>query len=220
MSEGTQQEQTQEDQNLQEAQDFFAQSMGRIKGQMQSDSAQLEGMMEQLPEESQAQVQEMTESYGEFEGVMDQAAQDAGVQEAMDEAAQEARPRREYRIPSAGSPVTRKRTARKRTAASRRTARVRAPTNRGSGASKIPPQATATRRRSRTRKATRASSPASSTWRSSLPRRARRPPWSPATPRTTPGRRKEAREEKSRGSASREGAVEGLSIRSRTPSAA
>ncbi len=43
MSEGTQntQQQTQE-QYLQEAQDFFGQSMGRIKGQMQSDSAQLD----------------------------------------------------------------------------------------------------------------------------------------------------------------------------------
>ena len=43
MSEETQnpQQQTQEDQYLQEAQDFFGQSMGRIKGQMQSDSAQL-----------------------------------------------------------------------------------------------------------------------------------------------------------------------------------
>ena len=93
MSEGTQnaQQQTQEDQYLQEAQDFFAQSMGRIKGRMQSDSAQLEGMMQQLPEESQAQVQEMTDSYSQFEGVMDQAAQDAGVQDSMDEAAQQAR---------------------------------------------------------------------------------------------------------------------------------
>ena len=55
MSEGTQnpQQQTQ-DQYLQQAQNFFAQSMGRIKGQMQSDSAQLENYMQQLPEESQA----------------------------------------------------------------------------------------------------------------------------------------------------------------------
>ena len=93
MTEGTQnpQQQTQEEQYLQEAQDFFGQSMGRIKGQMQSDSAQLESIMQELPEESQAQIQEMTDSYGQFEGVMDQAAQDAGVQERMDEAAQEAR---------------------------------------------------------------------------------------------------------------------------------
>src|SRR5215203_5609011 len=72
MSEGTQnlQQQTQ-DQYLQQAQDYFGQSMGRIKGQMQSDSAQLESIMQQLPEESQAQ--------------------DAGVQDTVDEAAQQAR---------------------------------------------------------------------------------------------------------------------------------
>ncbi|MBA2692286.1 MAG: hypothetical protein H0U65_07315, partial [Rubrobacter sp.] len=92
MSEATQNPQQQtEDQYLQEAQNFFGQSMGRIKGRMQSDSAQLESLMQQLPEESQAQVQEMTDSYSQFEGVMDQAAQDAGVQEVMDEAAQQSR---------------------------------------------------------------------------------------------------------------------------------
>ena len=92
MSEGTQntQQQTQ-DQYLQEAQEYFGQSMGRIKGRMQSDSAQLEGLMQQLPEESQAQVQEMTDSYAQFEATIDQAAQDAGVQDTVDEAAQQAR---------------------------------------------------------------------------------------------------------------------------------
>ncbi|MEJ7814081.1 MAG: hypothetical protein WKF53_02780, partial [Rubrobacter sp.] len=79
MSEGTQnpQQETQEQQYLQQAQDFYAQSMGRIKGQMQSDSAQLDSIMQQLPEESQAQIQEMTDSYSQFEGSIDQAAQDA-----------------------------------------------------------------------------------------------------------------------------------------------
>jgi hypothetical protein len=45
----TQEQQTQEQQYLQQAQDFYAQSMGRIKGQMQSDSAQLDSIMQQLP---------------------------------------------------------------------------------------------------------------------------------------------------------------------------
>ena len=92
MSEGTQnlQQQTQ-DQYLQQAQDYFGQSMGRIKGQMQSDSAQLESIMQQLPEESQAQIQEMTDSYAQFEGIIDQSAQDAGVQDTVDEAAQQVR---------------------------------------------------------------------------------------------------------------------------------
>ena len=92
MSEGTQnlQQQTQ-DQYLQEAQNFFGQSMGRIKGRMQSDSAQLESLMQQLPDEAQAQIQEMTDSYAQFEGTINQAAQDSGVQDVMDEAAEEAR---------------------------------------------------------------------------------------------------------------------------------
>src|SRR5215211_2991877 len=92
MTEGAQnlQQQT-EDQYLQQAQEYFAQSMGRIKGQMQSDSAQLEGVMQQLPAESQALIQEMTDSYTQFEGTIDQAAQDAGVQDTLDEAAEQAR---------------------------------------------------------------------------------------------------------------------------------
>src|SRR4028119_1339834 len=92
MSEQTQnlQQQTQ-DQGLQQAQDFFARSMGRIKGRMQSDSAQLEQFSQQLPEELQAQIQEMTDSYTQFGDNIDQATQDAGVQDVMEEEAQEAR---------------------------------------------------------------------------------------------------------------------------------
>jgi pyruvate/2-oxoglutarate dehydrogenase complex dihydrolipoamide acyltransferase (E2) component len=82
-------QQTQEGQYLQEAQDFFGQSMGRIKGRVQSDNAQLESIMQQLPEESQAQIQEMIDSYSEIEGTMDQAAQDTGVEDAMSQAAQQ-----------------------------------------------------------------------------------------------------------------------------------
>jgi hypothetical protein len=86
-----QQTQAREDPYLQQAQDFFARSMGRIKGRMQSDSAQLESFMQQLPEEYQAQIQEMTDSYALFGDSIDQATQDAGVQDVMEEEAQEAR---------------------------------------------------------------------------------------------------------------------------------
>ena len=65
--------------------------MGRIKGQMQSDSAQLQSFTQQLPPEAQAQVQQMTNSYSQFEGTIDQAAQDAGVQDTLEESAQQAR---------------------------------------------------------------------------------------------------------------------------------
>src|ERR687893_3152033 len=58
---------------------------------MQSDSAQLESVMQQFPEESQALIQEMTDSYTQFEGTIDRAAQDAGVEDTLEEAAQQAR---------------------------------------------------------------------------------------------------------------------------------
>lgn len=80
-----------QDQYLQQAQDFFGQSMGRIKGRMQSDSAQLESIMQQLPQDAQARIQEMTDSYSRFEGIIDQAAQDAGVQDVTEQAAQQAK---------------------------------------------------------------------------------------------------------------------------------
>src|SRR5215203_2947860 len=85
------QQQAQDDQALQQARDFFGQSMGRIKGQMQSDSAQLQSYMQQLPEESQAQIRQMTDSYSQFEGTINQAAQDAGVQDSLEESAEQAR---------------------------------------------------------------------------------------------------------------------------------
>src|SRR4028119_1625690 len=106
MSEQTQnlQQQTQ-DQSLQQAQDFFARSMGRIKGRMQSDSAQLESVMQQLPEDSQAQIQEMTDSYTQFGDTIDQAAQDAGVQDVMEEEAQQARQTADEALGQGQAPV-------------------------------------------------------------------------------------------------------------------
>src|SRR5918995_770701 len=93
MSEGTQnvQQQSQDEQALQDARDFFGQSMGRILGQMESDYAQLQSYMQQLPDDTQAQVQEMTNSYSQFEGTITQAAQDAGVQDSVLQSAQQAR---------------------------------------------------------------------------------------------------------------------------------
>ena len=83
-------QQTQEDQYLQEAQSFYGQSMGRIKSQIQNYREQFEQYSEQLPEgDAQAQIQEMVDSYSEIEGTMDQAAQDAGVEDEMNQAAQQ-----------------------------------------------------------------------------------------------------------------------------------
>ena len=86
------QQQSQEEQALQEARNFFGQSMGRIKGQMQSDSAQLQDHLQQLAPDARAQVQEMTNFYAQFENSINQAAQDAGVQDTLEESAQQSRP--------------------------------------------------------------------------------------------------------------------------------
>src|SRR5919107_122322 len=85
------QQQTQDEQALQQARDFFGQSMGRILGQMESDNAQLQSYMQQLPQDGQNQVQQMTDSYNQFAGTITQAAQDAGVQDSVLESAQQAR---------------------------------------------------------------------------------------------------------------------------------
>src|ERR687893_807989 len=80
-------------QNLQaateNAQNFYGQSIGSLKSQVQNYRSQLEQFSQQLPEDSQAQVQEMIDSYIELESSMDQAAQDAGVQDQMESAAQQ-----------------------------------------------------------------------------------------------------------------------------------
>src|SRR3954449_5330286 len=91
MSEDTQNAQQSQDQSLQEARDFFGQSMGRILGQMESDNAQLQSYMQQLPQDGQNQVQQMTDSYSQFAGTITQAAQDAGVQDSVLQSAQQAR---------------------------------------------------------------------------------------------------------------------------------
>src|ERR671916_122889 len=80
-------------QNLQaateNAQNFYGQSIGSLKSQVQNYREQLEQFSQQLPEDSQAQIQEMIDSYIELESSMDQAAQDAGVQDQMESDAQQ-----------------------------------------------------------------------------------------------------------------------------------
>jgi pyruvate/2-oxoglutarate dehydrogenase complex dihydrolipoamide acyltransferase (E2) component len=83
-------QQTQEDQYLQEALSFYGQAMGRVKSQVHNYRQQLEQFSEQLPDgDAQAQIQEMIDSYWEIEGTMDQAAQDAGVEEAVSQAVEQ-----------------------------------------------------------------------------------------------------------------------------------
>src|SRR5918995_1359797 len=77
-------------QATQNAQNFYGQSIGRVKSQVQNYRSQLEQYSQQVPEgDAQAQIQEMIDSYMELESSMDQAAQDAGVEDAMNQAAQQ-----------------------------------------------------------------------------------------------------------------------------------
>jgi pyruvate/2-oxoglutarate dehydrogenase complex dihydrolipoamide acyltransferase (E2) component len=79
-----------QDQTVSSAQEFFGDSLGRLKGQLQSDRAELESLAEQVPdEEAQAQIQEMVDSYLELEESLDQSAQDLGLTETVDQALQQ-----------------------------------------------------------------------------------------------------------------------------------
>ena len=92
MSEGAQNLQQQiQRQTIQRAQDFYGESLGRLKGQLQSDRAQLEALAEQVPdEEAQAQIQELVDSYEAIESSVDQSAQDLGVEDTVNQAVQQA----------------------------------------------------------------------------------------------------------------------------------
>jgi pyruvate/2-oxoglutarate dehydrogenase complex dihydrolipoamide acyltransferase (E2) component len=75
---------------MQSAQDFYGESLGRAKGQLQDTRAQLERLVQQVPqEEAQAEIQEMVDSHYEIESRIDQAAQDQGLEDAVNEAAQQ-----------------------------------------------------------------------------------------------------------------------------------
>jgi len=77
-----------EEQTRKSAEEFYGDSLGRIKGQLQNDRAQLESLAEQSSPDAQAQLQEMADSYSEIEDTLDQAAQDQGLEDVVDEAAQ------------------------------------------------------------------------------------------------------------------------------------
>jgi hypothetical protein len=91
VSEGAQNLQQQiQQQTIHSAKDFYGDSLGRAKAQLQDARTQLESLAEQIPqEEAQAQIQEMADSYYEMESKIDQAAQDQGLEDAVNEAAQQ-----------------------------------------------------------------------------------------------------------------------------------
>ncbi len=86
------QEQVQE-QVQQSAEDYFGDSLGTIKNQLATHRSQLQELIEMLPESQEggsAQLEQLLSSYEELENSLDEVAQEQGLQEAVNEAAQQA----------------------------------------------------------------------------------------------------------------------------------
>ena len=81
------------DRTLKSARDFYGDSLGSLKGQLEHDRSQLQELLDQLPEPQQAarsRLEEMIESYEAVGKSLDEVAQQQGVQDAVDRAAQQA----------------------------------------------------------------------------------------------------------------------------------
>src|SRR5215208_3172225 len=80
-----------QEQTLNSAQEFFGDSLGRLKGHLQDERAQFESLAEQVPDEDvQAQIQEMVDSYESLESTLDQSAEDLGLTEDVNQVLQQA----------------------------------------------------------------------------------------------------------------------------------
>ena len=82
-----------QEQVQQTAQDFFGDSPGEIKGQLATHRSQLQELIEMLPEsqeEGRAQLEQLLGSYEELENSLDEVAQEQGLQEMVNQAAQQA----------------------------------------------------------------------------------------------------------------------------------
>lgn len=78
-----------QDPYLQAVQDFYGQSIGSLRSQIQNYREQLELLEELLPEgTAKAHIPGMVDSYMELESSMDQAAQNQGVEDSVNQAAQ------------------------------------------------------------------------------------------------------------------------------------
>jgi uncharacterized protein (UPF0147 family) len=74
-------------------QDFYGDSLGAIKNQLVTHRSQLQEIMEMVPESQEggrAQLEQLLNSYEELESSLDEVAQEQGVQEAVNQAAQQA----------------------------------------------------------------------------------------------------------------------------------
>ena len=64
-----------QEQAVNSAKDYYGNALGEVKGQLESSRAELEGLLEQLPEgqeEARAQIQELIDSYESIENSLDE----------------------------------------------------------------------------------------------------------------------------------------------------
>jgi len=81
-----------EEQVQQTAQDFFGESIDSIKTQLANQRSQLQEIVQMLPESQEsgrAQLEQLLDSYEELENNLDEVAQEQGVQEAVNQAAEQ-----------------------------------------------------------------------------------------------------------------------------------
>jgi uncharacterized protein YjbJ (UPF0337 family) len=81
------------EQTLKTAQDFYGDSLGSLKGQLEDDRSQLQDLLDQLPESQQDardRLREMVESYETIGNSLDDVAQQQGVRDTVDQAAEQA----------------------------------------------------------------------------------------------------------------------------------
>ena len=81
-----------QEQVQQTVQDFFGDSLGAIKNQLATHRSQLQEIMEMVPEAQEggrAQLEQLLASYEALESSLDEIAQEQGLQEAVNQAAQQ-----------------------------------------------------------------------------------------------------------------------------------
>lgn len=82
-----------QEQVQQSAEDFFGDSLGAIKTQLATHRSQLQEIIEMLPESQEggrAQLEQLLGSYEELENSLDEVAQEQGLQDTVNQAAQQA----------------------------------------------------------------------------------------------------------------------------------
>ncbi len=80
-----------QEQTVRSAREFYGDSLGRLKGILRGDRAQLEDLVEQLPEgDAEAQIRDMAGFYSKIEESLHRAARDVGAEDAVGEAARQA----------------------------------------------------------------------------------------------------------------------------------